>query len=347
MIRTLLLLLMLLPTLSVAEGAVQLALEGSSPVTINEVYHRDGVAYLAVDEILPVLGLSGSWDSVKHIYSIKTPWGRAQMSPGSQFLRLGGQLQPLTNPPSFIDGRLRVDENFVAIHLPALLNLSVYYRNLDPSVEQMPSQSSLDRLYSFLLHKQKSADVKGLRAVAIDPAHGGSDPGSMGPNGLKEKEVALAVAQGLQKRFKMRLGLPVYLSRDADYSMTVAQRFTAVNNPEVDALIMLHAQSALSTSSRGVVLFIRPQEQRADSGGKDSMALAVCIRQALSRAGLQVAAIERAPLLPLGQGNLPTVLVELGYLSHPADREILSQSAGQERLAEALYRGLKAFAQQQ
>jgi N-acetylmuramoyl-L-alanine amidase len=347
MLRTLFLLLMLLPALNVAEGAVQLALEGHSPVTIREVYHRDGVAYLAVDEVLPVFGLSGSWDSVKHVYSIKTPRGRALMSPGSQFLRLGEQFQPLTNPPGFIDGRLRVDESFVVLHLPALLNLSVYYRNLDPTVEQMPTESSLDRLYSFLLRKQKPAGVKGLRAVAVDPAHGGADPGSMGPRGLKEKEVALAVAQGLQKRFKMRLGLPVYLSRDADYSMTAAQRFAALNNPEVDALILLHAQASLSESARGAVLFIRPREQQAAAGGGDSMALAVQLSQALSQAGIPVAAIERAPLLPLGQGDLPTVLVELGYLSNPTDREILGQSAGQERLAEALYRGLKAFASQQ
>ncbi len=346
MLRFFFLLLMLLPALNASEAAVELALEGHSPVTINEVYHREGVAYLAVDEVLPVLGLSGSWDSVKHVYSIETPFGRALMSPGSQFLRLGGQFQPLTNPPSFIDGRLRVDENFVVIHLPALLNLSVYYRNLDPSVEQLPTDSSLDRLFSFLLRKQKPAGVKGLRAVAIDPAHGGADPGCMGPKGLKEKEVVLAVAQGLQKRFKMRLGLPVYLSRDADYSMTAAQRFAAVNKPEVDALILLHAQASLSESARGVVLFIRAQEQQAEEGG-DSMALAVQLSQALSQAGIQVAAIERASLLPLGQGDLPTVLVELGYLSNPTDREILGQSVGQERLAEALYRGLKAFAQQQ
>jgi N-acetylmuramoyl-L-alanine amidase len=145
----------------------------------------------------------------------------------------------------------------------------------------------------------------------------------------------------------MRLGLPVYLSRDSDYSMTPAQRFAAVNNPEVDALILLHAQSAFSESSRGAVLFIRPQEQQVENGGGDSMALAVQLSQALGRAGIQVAAIERAPLLPLGQGDLPTVLVELGYLSNSADRDILGQPAGQERLAEALYRGLKAFAEQQ
>lgn len=347
MVRTLLTLLLLLTVFNVAEGAVELALEGRPPVTLKEVYHRNGVAYLAVDDVLPVLGLSGSWDSVKHIYSIKTSWGKAQMSPGSQFLRLGGQFQMLTNPPRFIDGRLRVDENFVVIHLPALLNLAVYYRNLDPTVEQMPTDSSLDRLFSFLLRKQKPSGVQGLRAVAIDPGHGGEDPGSMGPAGLKEKDVVLAVAQGLQKRLKMHLGLPVYLSRNADYSLTDAQRFAAIDKPEVDALVLLHAQSALSEAPRGVVLFVRPREERSAQGGADSMALAVQLRQAFSRAGVEVTAIERAPLLPLGQGNLPTVLVELGYLNNSADRELLGDPAGQERLAEALYRGLQNFAQQQ
>ena len=347
MVRTLFILLLLLTAFNVAEGAVELALEGQPPVTLKEVYLRDGVAYLAVDDVLPVLGLSGSWDSVKHVYAIKTPWGKALMSPGSQFLRFGGQFQMLTNPPRFIDGRLRVDENFVVIHLPALLNLAVYYRNLDPTFEQMPTESSLDRLFSFLLRKRNPAGVQGLRAVAIDPGHGGEDPGSMGPNGLKEKDVVLAVAQGLQKRLKMHLGLPVYLSRNADYSLTEAQRFAAIDKPEVDALVLLHAQAALNDNPRGAVLFVRPREEGSADGGMDSMALAVQLRQALNRAGIEVAAIERAPLLPLGQGNLPTVLVELGYLSNPIDHELLGQTAGHERLAEALYRGLQAFAQQQ
>ena len=77
------------------------------------------------------------------------------------------------------------------------------------------------------------------------------------------------------------------------------------------------------------------------------MGLAVKLHRALSNAGVEVAAVQRAPLLPLGEGDLPTVLVELGYLSNAADREILGQPSGHERLAEALYHGLQAFAQQQ
>lgn len=339
-------LFLLVSLANVAEGAVQLALEGQPPTTIEEVYLRDGASYLAVEEVLQVFGLSGSWDSVKHIYEIDTPQGKALMSPGSQFLRLGGRLQPLTNPPSFMDGRLRVDEDFVAIHLPAILNLSVYYRNLDPDVEQLPANSSLDRLFSFLLRKQKPSGVQGLRGITIDPAHGGIDPGSIGPNGVTEKEVVLSIAQKLQRRLKMHLDLPVYLSRNGDYSLTPGQRFEALNNPEADALILLHAQASLSPKPRGVMLFIRPQEQLA-ARGDDSLSLAQQLKQALTQAGIVVTAIERAPLLPLGKGDLPTVMVELGYLSNSEDRELLSQAAGQERMAEGLFNGLKAFAQYQ
>ena len=341
-----LLLLALLPLRTeTAEGAVQLALEGRSPVTIEEVYRRSGVSYLALEEVLSILGLSGSWDSVRHIYTINTPAGRALISPGSQFLRLNGRFHPLTHPPAFIDGKLRVDENFVALHLPTALKLSVYYRNLDSDSHPLPSDSSLDRLFSLLMRQQKPVGSTGLRAIVIDPAHGGGDPGSIGPDGLTEKEVVLGVAQKLQKRLRMQLDLPVHLSRTGDYSLTPQQRYDLVSSAEADALILLHAQASLSPRPRGAVLFVRPRQGQPPSATDDSMILAQQLREALVQAGIHVAAVERAPLLPLGQGNLPTVLIELGYLSHSADRELLGRSEGRERLAEALFQGLESYAQ--
>ncbi len=339
----LLLMLLFLQT-EIAAGAVHLALEGRSPVVVEEVYRRDGLAFLPLEEVLSILGLSGSWDSVRHIYTIDTPAGRALISPGSQFLRLNGRFHPLTHPPAFIDGKLRVDENFVALHLPAALRLSVYYRDLDADSDPLPSDSSLDRLFSLLLRQQQPAGRTGLRSVVIDPAHGGGDPGSIGPGGLTEKEVVLGVAQKLQRLLRMHLDLPVHLSRTGDYSLTPKQRFELVSQTEADALILLHAQSSLSPRSRGTVLFVRPREGNVDATD-DSMLLARELRQALVRAGIPVAAVERAPLLPLGKGDLPTVLIELGYLSHPADRELLGRSEGRERLAEALFQGLQSYAQ--
>jgi N-acetylmuramoyl-L-alanine amidase len=74
------------------------------------------------------------------------------------------------------------------------------------------------------------------------------------------------------------------------------------------------------------------------------MRLARHLGRALADRGLDVRGIIRAPLLPLGRGDLPTVLVELGYFSNPEDLALLRDPAGQEKLAEALYAGLRSFA---
>jgi N-acetylmuramoyl-L-alanine amidase len=74
------------------------------------------------------------------------------------------------------------------------------------------------------------------------------------------------------------------------------------------------------------------------------MRLARFLADACKDSGLEVAGIAEAPLLPLGRGNLPSVLAELGYLSNPSDQALLQDPDGQERLATALYNGLKNFA---
>lgn len=342
-------LLLLLTLASQSEASVEIALAGKPTANVDEVYLRDGVAYLAIDDVLPVLDLSGRWDSVAHVYRIRTFRGTAVISPGSHYLRLGERFVPLAHPPRFIDGRLRVAEDFVSSHLPGLLGLSVHYRNLNPP-ELVPdeSQTPLDKLFAFLLRKKRPADAALLRAVALDPGHGGQDPGALGSGGIKEKDVTLGVARRLEKLLKMRMGIPVYLSRDGDYALEPQQRLEPATRPEVDGLVVLHAQSSFSPVPHGVTLFVRPRQAFAEgdrpAGEGESMRLARLLAEALEAAGLEVAGTVPAPLLPLGRGDLPTVLVELGYLSHPGDRSLLQDVAGQDRLAAALFHGLQKFA---
>lgn len=341
--------MMMLMFCGAAEAAVELALEGHPPVTINEVYHRNGVVFLAVEDVLPPLGLSGQWDSVDHVYRIKSPRGVAVISPGSQFMRHGDLFRPLNNPPRFMDGRLRVDASFISLQLPALVGGSIYFRDLNPgTVAEQPDGSPIDRLFAFLLRKDKPDDAPVLRGIAIDPGHGGQDPGSMAADGLKEKDVTLDVALRLEKQLKMHLGIPVYLTRDSDYTVQETKRLAAVNQPDVDALVLLHAQGSFSEASRGTTLFVRSAGQQpagtpAGQAG-DSMRLARHLAASLKRAGIRVNGIERAPLLPLGRGDLPSVLVELGYLSNPSDLAFLRDDGSREKLAEALFLGLQQFA---
>jgi len=349
MLRILPLLSILLAFATFAEARVELALPGQAPTTIDEVYLRDGASYIAVDDVLAPLGLSGAWDSVEHVYRIKAPTGTAIISPGSHFLRIGERFLPLSTPPRFIDGRLRVADDFVTGPLPSLLGEPVYFRNLDPNRSTVAEeQSPIDRLFAFLLRKKQPENGPRLRAIVLDPGHGGEDPGTLGAGGSKEKTVALDVAHRLEKKLKMQLGIPIYLSRDGDYSLSPQQRLEAAARPDVDLLLQLHAQSSFSSAARGVTLFVRPREETTEGalarGEGESIRLARFLAAELNSSGIEVAGIVQAPLLPLGRGDLPTVLVELGYLTNPDDLAQLRDVAGQEKLAGALYAGLKDFA---
>lgn len=324
-----------------ALAVVEYGPAGAPPATIRDVYLRDGVAYVAIDEVLAPLGLTGAWDSVEHLYRIETPAGTAVISPGSQFLRVGDRYIPLQHRPRFLDGRLRVPEELAAEQLPRLLRREVTFVNLNPGVSSEPAKTAgtLDQFFGALFNRQPAQAGERFRLLALDAGHGGSDPGVIGPGGVKEKEVALAVARQLEKRVKMEWGVPVHLCRDGDYSLSQQRRVEELP-PTTEALLLLHAQGAFGPGPRGVTLFVRPGDSAA---GGESLRLARELEAALRADGLTVAGIEEAALLPLGRGNLPTVLVELGYLSNPQDLALLA-GAGQERLATALYRGVRAFA---
>ncbi len=334
-----------------AGAVVEIARSGQPPVSINDVYLRDGVPYLSIDEVLGDLNLSGQWDSVEHLYRLKLPRGTAVISPGSHYLRWGERLITLSDLPRFIDNRLRVPEDFVRQKIPQLLGEAIYYRNLNPAnLAANQEESPLDRLFAVLARKQRVENGgPALRGIALDPGHGGQDPGSIGLDGEMEKTVALDVSRRLEKLLKMRLGIPVYMSRDGDYTLDLKQRLAPASRPDADALVLLHAQASLSPAVHGLTLIIRPREERQggspEAGEGGSMRLARHLDEALQQAGLAVTGIIRAPLLPLGRGDLPTVLVELGYLSNSADSTLLRDPAGQDRLAEALYTGIHSFAE--
>lgn len=332
-----------------ALAKVELTLVNRPPVIIEEVYTHQGSIFLALDDVLPALGLRGQWDSAARLYQISTPYGKIAVVPGNSSIRLGSQVMTLPQAPRFIDGRLRVDESFVREYLPALLGLSVTYRNLDPQEPPpSPEADSLDLFFARLLEKKGLVPEATAGKVVIDPGHGGDDPGSIGLNGSTEKDVVLEIARQLEKQIKMKLGAErVRLTRDSDYALTLEQRLQPVGEDDVAALLQLHAQAASHPETHGLYLFVRPREetrgvsQPAAQGG--SMRLAEALRDALTGAGFAVAGILPAPLLPLGRGDLPSVLVELGYLTNADDFERLTRPEEQTRLIQALFEGLKTF----
>jgi len=350
MSRIFLLVLHLFLLLPAAPGMVFAAVEvgraGAPPKILEDVYLREGTAFVAIDDVLVALELKGEWDSVAHVYTILTPHGRAVISPGSQFLRVGDNLIPIAHRPRFIDGKLRISEVFLQRQLAPLLAESLHYRNYSPP-SPVEAEDPLDRLFSFLLRKKEPMADGSKWIIAIDPGHGGEDAGALGLSGSKEKAVTLALAQQLEKLLKRHQDVPVFLTRDGDYTLDLERRLAIVAEGGADVLVSLHAQAFPTAEPSGIMLYVQPQTELDATGGlvtdNESARLAKLLQRELTTAGFVVRGVQEIPVLPLGRGDLPRVLVEMGSLSNAADLAMLQDQTRQQDFSRALFAGLNAF----
>lgn len=344
-----------------AFAAVDIALRGKDPVRLEDVYQQDGIPYIAIEDALDVVGLTGHWNSITHSFKISTKHGWAEISPASGFLKIADEYYPLKEKPRFIDGRLRVTDNFILNQLAQLTGRSIYFRNLDPGTDNLPAKqqsSGLEKLFAFLLNKKVAASGPMLRAVALDPGHGGLDTGVIASSGYKEKQLNLEIAEKLAKQLKMKLGIPIYLSRDGDYELTMEQRLQSASKDDVDIWLLFHAQASFSAELHGVSLFVRPEEinqnivaqeaveEIVEENLSDSMLLANELSLALRKNAIEVRGIYPSSRLSLGRGNLPTVQIELGFLSNSDELQQLQNPEYQQQIVQALYAGIRQYAKQ-
>jgi N-acetylmuramoyl-L-alanine amidase len=325
---------------------VEVGRPGEEPLIIEDVYLREGTAFVSIDDVLAALELQGEWNSVAHIYAIRTPHGKAVISPGSQFLKLGDNFIPIVHRPRFIDGKLRVSEAFLLRQLAPLLTKPIYYRNHNPPAPTQ-DEDPLERLFAFLLRKKEPVADGSKWVVSIDPGHGGEDSGALGLNGSKEKDVTLAVGQRLEKLLKMHQDAPVILTRDGDYALDMERRLEVVAKGQADVMLSLHAQSFFSAETSGVNLYIQSQTERDVPDGviveNSSLKLAEILQKRLVDRGFDVHGIKELPVYPLGRGDLPRVMVEMGSLTNTIDLTILEDPTRQQDFARALFDGLQAF----
>ncbi len=192
--------------------------------------------------------------------------------------------------------------------------------------------------------------------VVIDAGHGGDDPGAV-VGDTAEKDVVLEVARELYRRLR-REGLEVVLTRDADTAIGDEQRAALADWAGGDLFLSLHADWWPDPARNGVtVRILRPLSGGGESGDlfvrweqvqqpylERSAELAGAVVDALAAAGRPTQGVRRADL-PLLRGiDMPAVLVELGYLSSPGDRRVLTREGGRRRLADALAEAVLAVA---
>jgi N-acetylmuramoyl-L-alanine amidase len=217
------------------------------------------------------------------------------------------------------------------------------------------------------------------RVIVIDPGHGGDDAGVRGRSGVLEKQITLETARRLRALLEMRLGARVILTRDEDTPIGLDARATLANSSRAELFVSLHFNAAPSSDAAGAVVYWlrlgREGEQVRRGAGRNALTIPAAgggartieivpwafaqarhvgesARLASSVTGglssepsLRSATALDAPLRVLSEVDAPAILVELAYLTNPAQEQLVASEEFQTTLAEALFTGVARFAQ--
>jgi N-acetylmuramoyl-L-alanine amidase len=193
----------------------------------------------------------------------------------------------------------------------------------------------------------RAATVPSLQGMTfvVDPGHGTRQPdgsplnvGAVGPDGVRETTVTLAVGEALAGRLRAA-GANVVLTRSYAHPYRIATdrskdnraRAALANRLGATAFIAIHADSSLEPSARGTSVFwLR----------SNSVPLADAVRARLAPLGLGESAFRARDLAVTNEARIPAVLVELGFISNPAQERLLATPAFQKREAQALFAAL-------
>lgn len=178
------------------------------------------------------------------------------------------------------------------------------------------------------------------KTIWVDPGHGGREPGAITASGRLEKEINLAVSLRLQ-RLLTEAGARVLMTRNDDSYVDLHERPRLANHAGADVFISVHANSAESPLVTGTETYYYTNHSA-------SRRLAELAHQELVRqAGLDDRRVRLQNFVVLREAKMPAILVELGYVSNPAEEQQLLDPAWQERAAQALRDALMTYFREQ
>jgi N-acetylmuramoyl-L-alanine amidase len=217
----------------------------------------------------------------------------------------------------------------------------------------------------------------GARRIVIDAGHGGHDPGTIGPRGLQEKDLVLDVALRLEQLVRQELGTDVVLTRSRDVFVPLEERTAIANQREADLFVSIHANASRNSKARGIetyyLNFARSPHAEQVAARENAISpatlkdlqnlvkaitlntkidesrdLAASIQESMvSSVREQHAVPDRgvhtAPFYVLIGANMPAVLAEIAFVTHPEDEKRLRTPQYREVLARSLLRGLRGY----
>jgi N-acetylmuramoyl-L-alanine amidase len=237
-----------------------------------------------------------------------------------------------------------------------------------PAKRSNGGDSSLVRVFGLKMGK-----------VVIDAGHGGHDTGTIGPNGLQEKELVLDVALRLGKLITQQLGADVIYTRPDDTFIPLEERTKIANNEKADLFISIHANSSPEPSATGVETYffnftsdrgsldLATRENATSTSSisdlndllhravlkaklEESREFAQQVQNSLWASSVKLnnksrdRGVRQAPFVVLIGATMPSILAEIGFVSNPHDERLLRLPDQRQKIAEALYKGVSHYA---
>lgn len=246
-----------------------------------------------------------------------------------------------------------------------------------PASPESPDNASEPRVPSG-----DKPEIARLITIAIDPGHGGEDPGAMGPKGTREKDVTLAIAKKLKALIDAEPNMRGVLTRDGDFFIPLHGRVNKARKLQADLFVSIHADAFTKPEARGSSVFalsergatsamaryLAKKENESDLIGgvsldvkdpylartlldlsqtatiNDSLKLGKAVLGHLGEINtLHKRAVEQAGFAVLKSPDIPSILVETAFLSNPEEEQRLIDEDYQARMADAVLSGIKRY----
>lgn len=330
-------------------------------------------ARLAGSNILSIVNSPSSSNQVTFVLKVKT-----QVKWKVNFItepdRTVMEFDVFTVPKKMIDQSIKNKKQIVNVVSVAKLEEDIHQtlKELSAANQKIGKQR---------LEPDKKTDIF---TVVVDAGHGGKDTGALGPNGIKEKDVVLAIAKKLAYDINQQPGMKAVLTRSGDYFVPLRKRLNLARKGEGDLFIAIHADSYFNAKATGASVYALSQHGATSEAArwlaqKDNyseldgvelnelhdrspilrsvlidLAQTATIRGSLRLgnkmldalddvANLHYKHVEQAPFMVLKSPDIPSVLVETGFISNPREEKRLADPIYQQRIANALLTGIKQY----
>lgn len=230
--------------------------------------------------------------------------------------------------------------------------------------------------------EEKLPQLTRMITIALDPGHGGEDPGAIGRSGSREKDVVLAIAKRLKSKLEEQPNMRVLLTRDADYFVPLHVRVQKARKVQADLFVSIHADAWIEPTAHGSSVFalsekgasstaarwLANKENAADLIGgvniksqdkqlasvlldlsttaqiNDSMKLAKAVLGEIGGINrLHKGAVEQAGFAVLKAPDIPSILIETAFISNPEEEAKLTDENYQNQMADAVLKGIKKY----